>query len=132
MKLTEEILKHPFILACQEGYDIGVSLGCLNADTKEAIKIFEENGYKKYADWVRRLEKDPLAIKLSNEYKSLRYLVYNPKENKYLAVKTKERAEEIQKDLKSTLESEAFPDISHVVIQEELKDLHGNVYRYFP
>jgi hypothetical protein len=83
MILTLEILAATG--ACQEGYDVGVQLGGLiNMDIEESAAILESNGYVQYANWVRNLINNPLALKLSGGYSSVFYCVYNPVDNIYL------------------------------------------------
>lgn len=132
MILTKAFLQLPEINACDEGYKFGISLmddGIDSIDSKEVIAILEEKGQYKYAEWLRKLEVNPNAIKLSGQYEYLRYLVYNPKENKYFAVKTKERAKEIQNEIKARLIAEKFENVTHTIIQEEIKSLSGDIYR---
>ena len=106
---------------CSDGYELAISLGLKpNDESSLIIDTLLKNGNIDYANWVRKLEVNPNAIKFSGEYKALNFLVYNPKEHIYLSYATLELAQTAQQLLKSNFAEDATVNIEDIIIQQHL------------
>lgn len=125
MILTPELLEK--FNACEEGVQIGIGLGCMGIDGKEAIEIFETHNYTDYANWVKGLYENADALKYSNYYKSIKYLVYDPNQHIYRATSTLESTQLI---VDKIIEANQELDVSHITVHEEITLLDGVIHRF--
>lgn len=125
MILTPELLEK--FNACEDGILIGNQLGCIGIDGKEAAKILEQNNHTDYANWVKRLYENADALKYSNYYKSIKYLVYDPNQHIYRATSTLESTQLI---VDKIIEANQELDVSHITVHEEITLLDGVIHRF--
>jgi hypothetical protein len=120
MMLSQELLDA--VIPCKEGYDIGFALGCLNMDSAEVITILEANNHHDYANWVRNLDNNPIALKISGEYASACYCVYNPVDNVYLSTQDETQIGFIKQTI---IDSNPAVDQTLITVRVALKTLSG-------
>jgi ABC-type sulfate transport system substrate-binding protein len=126
MILTQALLDA--VGACGDGYNIGVQLGCLNIDSEAAITIFEANNYPRYADWVRALYSNQIALKISNSYTSIQYLVFDPGYKAFVSTTNQSDIAVIKDQI---IFANPDSDPSLIVCYEEItSSIDGKVHRF--
>jgi hypothetical protein len=80
-----------------------------------------------YAKWARDLYSNRIALKLSNHYEYIQYLVFDPVNNYFKATPNESDVDGIKQQIITDT-----PDVdqSKILVYEEIKSLDGIVHRF--
>jgi hypothetical protein len=127
MILTQELIDATS--PCSDGYALSLQLGCaLNMESEDAIQLLEASGYPQYANWVRSLYTNPIALKMMNCCTSIQYLVLDPVANVFVSTTVQSEVAAIKEQIIF-----ANPDIdpSLIVAYEEItSSIDGKTHRF--
>jgi hypothetical protein len=122
--LTQEILDA--VGVCADGQRVAEEFNCIGIDLAIVIQIMEDNNTG-YAKWVRSLYTNRVALKLSNYYEYIQYLVFDPVNNHFKATPNESDVDALKQEIiEYTLEI----DHSKIIIYEEIKSLDGSLHRF--
>lgn len=122
--LTQEILDA--VGVCADGQRVAEEFNCIGIDLAIVIQIMEDNNTG-YATWARGLYKNRIALKLSNHYEYIQYLVFDPVNNYLKATPNESDIAAIKQKI---ITDNPGIDKSKIVIYEEIKSLDGIVHRF--
>jgi hypothetical protein len=122
--LTQEILDA--VGVCADGQRVAEEFNCIGIDLAIGIQIMEDNNTG-YAKWARDLYSNRIALKLSNHYEYIQYLVFDPVNNHYKATPNESDVAGIKQQI---IEDNPGVDQSQILIYEEIKSLDGSIQRF--
>ena len=122
--LTQEILDA--VGVCADGQRVAEEFNCIGIDLAIGIQIMEDNNTG-YAKWARDLYSNRIALKLSNHYEYIQYLVFDPVNNYFKATPNESDVDGIKQQIITDT-----PDVdqSKILVYEEIKSLDGIVHRF--
>jgi hypothetical protein len=122
--LTQEILDA--VGVCADGQRVAEEFNCIGIDLAIGIQIMEDNNTG-YAKWARDLYSNRIALKLSNHYEYIQYLVFDPVNNYFKATPNESGVDGIKQQIITDT-----PDVdqSKILVYEEIKSLDGIVHRF--
>jgi hypothetical protein len=122
--LTQEILDA--VGVCADGQRVAEEFNCIGIDLAIGIKIMEDNNTG-YANWARGLYSNRIALKLSNHYEYIQYLVFDPVNKIFKATTNESDVLGIKQQI---IEDNPEVDQSQITMYEEIKSLDGIVHRF--
>jgi len=122
--LTQEILDA--VGVCADGQRVAEEFNCIGIDLAIGIQIMEDNNTG-YAKWARDLYSNRIALKLSNHYEYIQYLIFDPANQHFKATPNESDVEGIKKQI---IDDNPGVDESQIIAYEEIKSLDGIVHRF--